>query len=178
MRAERRIIGLAAVAAAAALLSSCATTGATYRPEKVGLVREAEVRGSLEVVIEPDETHVPLGSPVRFTSRVRNVGVHPVWVPRHPVIVYMWIYPTGRRDNLLRDQPPTHHFMGTEAVMLKPGEELVRRASIDTHYFPRRGITEFSAFLAVPTNTNSELQPFAAGRYISNKFGVRITGHP
>lgn len=170
-----RLAGLA-MAVCGSLVASCASTGSLdYRPSTVGFVgHPVSEGGPLEVTVECDRTESVLGEPLPIVARIRNAGLDAVWVPREPVVVFTWMYPSGQRDNNAFRMPEDKDFTEVDARKLRPGDEMTVQVEITTQYIPTTGITEFGAVLILPRNTNSSLGPFAEGTYRSNRFGVNL----
>lgn len=170
-----RLAGIA-MAACGLFLASCASTGSLdYRPSTVGFVgHPVSEGGPLEVIVECDRTESVLGEPLPMVARIRNAGIEAVWVPREPVVVFTWMYPSGQRDNNAFRMPEDKDFTEVDARRLGPGDEITVQVQITTQYIPTTGITEFGAVLILPRNTNSALGPFAEGTYRSNRFGVNL----
>jgi len=143
-------------------------------PQTVGAVGEAEIVNGLKVAILPQDTHIVLGDNVIFDVKISNTSDTALWVPRQPFIIMVWTYPNGQRDNVLRDPPSPNHFNNTSAILLAPGESVVVRKTIKTHYFPFAGITEFHAICCAIPNTNPELHNFWKGEAVSNGYGVQV----
>ncbi len=166
--------GLAAAAVAAAFgLAGCAVP-AVYRPTDPGARYDAPHREPYRVEIAPATSRVILGEPVVFRVRVVNGAESPVWIPRDPAVVLTWIYPSGVRDNLVKDLPAAVHFGPGESLQLGPGESIERMVRVRTDAFPRPGLVEFRAVVSIPRNTNPELDPFPGGRFVSNAYGVQV----
>ena len=149
------------------LLTGCGTVQQAYKPAHLGDLSDDEIGQGLQVTLVPDKYRARIGEPVTFTMVIRNVGEQAVWIPGDPDLLLTWVYPDGRRDNLLRGMqvsPPQN------AILLKPGQEHVEHSVVTTYYFNREGIHEFRAILTA--SASGKNQPNWSGRAISNGFGV------
>lgn len=150
------------------LMTGCGTVQQAYRPDHLGDLSDDEIDQGIRVTLVPDKYRARIGEPVTFKVVIRNVGDQPVWIPGDPDVLLTWVYPDGRRDNLLRglssSTPPKN------AVLLRPGQEQVEHSVVTTYYFNRAGIHEFRAILTA--DASPKAQPGWTGRAISNGFGV------
>lgn len=162
----------------ALFVSGCGTIEKPYQPQRVGRIDSERPTGPIEVQILCAQETVVIGEPLYFTVIIRNVGDRPLWLPRNPDLLMTWIYPNGRRDNFIREQPPPQFFSAYNAVLLQPGQQMTRTIAVKTYYFPLPGITEFRAILRGTENTNPELHPFWSGRAESNGYGIRVLKKP
>ncbi|MBU0676825.1 MAG: hypothetical protein KJ626_01805 [Verrucomicrobia bacterium] len=170
----KTVLKTLAVIWAVLVAMGCSSVPNPYIPETVGVVTPGKLESGLQVRITPIEDHTPLGTPVLFRVHIRNVGENALWVPKDPTLVFLWTYPNGRRDNFVLEDPAPRHFREQEAVLLQPGHQVTLSQAIETYYFPRPGITEFSVVINVPRNTNPELDPFWHGELTSNSYGIRM----
>lgn len=163
-----------AVAGALLALAGCGTAGFTYVPAVVGPLDDQEATSTVDVRIETDSPIAVIGQPIVFRVLIRNISTRAFWLPRDPDLLFTWIYPSGQRDNFLREFREERYYSERDAVRLKPGEELVKYFTIRTWYFQRPGITEFRAVLHSSRNTNPSLLPFWNGEVQSNSFGIDV----
>ncbi len=155
-------------------LSACSTVPSRYIPSTMGPVQGGEVVDDLECRIEPERETIVIGDVLLMTVVVRNNGTRSLWFPKKPDIVVMWVYPDGKRDNMVFEVPSARFFRKDQVVELKPGQQYKTQIPIKTYYFPKPGITEFQAFCNSPSNTNPEITPFWQGRVFSNSYGVQV----
>lgn len=155
-----------------AVLTGCSTVEQTYIPQTVGSARQSNAERGLRVTLSASDEVKRLGEPLKLRVTLRNDGTQAMWVPSDPHLIMVWVYPTGRNDNMMLDPPRARHFTRHDAQLLGPGEQLSKDIQLETYYFPRPGITEFRAVLKVAGSTNPTLKPFWAGRAVSNPFGV------
>lgn len=175
MKKPGHSVGVAVLAAALAFAAAgCATTPKPYVPVTLGSLDDPETDGQLEVWISTSQEAAFIGDPIFFTVTIRNTGTRAVWVPRNPDLLMTWIYPNGRRDNMLREFSRDQHYSASEAVLLRAGQQMTKSVAVKTYYFPRTGITEFRAVLHAGRNTNSELSPFWQGELQSNAYGIMV----
>lgn len=156
------------------LILGCSTVPDPYIPSTTGPVTEPVPVQGLQLTIEPIRESFAFRQPVTFRVILENVGDQAFWVPRNPHILFFWIYPSGLRDHYIRERPGPRYFRPSEVILLEPGFRLVYQEHIDTHYFPRRGIMEFRAHYIATPNLNEEIEPYWAGRLISNNYGVEL----
>ena len=149
------------------LMSGCGTVQQAYKPDHLGDLSDQEVEEGIRVTLVPDKYRARIGEPVSFKVVIRNVGEKAVWIPGDPDLLLTWVYPDGRRDNLIRGMQTVPH---RNAVLLKPGEERVENSVVTTYYFNRSGIHEFRAILTA--DASSKQTAGWSGRAISNGFGV------
>lgn len=161
-------------AALAFAAAGCATAPKTYVPVTVGSLDDPETDGQLEVWISTSQESAFIGDPIFFTVTIRNAGTRAVWVPRNPDLLMTWIYPNGRRDNMLREFSRDQHYSTSEAVLLRAGQQMTKSVAVKTYYFPKTGITEFRAVLHAGRNTNPDLSPFWQGELQSNAYGIMV----
>ncbi len=153
-----------------ALLTGCGTVQQAYKPQQLGNLADNRTEMGIEILLRPDRERARIGDPLTFVVVIRNIGTEPVLFPRDPDLLMTWVYPDGKRDNLIRGAR-----QGTpEMIVLQPGQEHVAHSVVTTYYFDRGGIHEFRAIVYGETerlamnNTLSSWQ----GRAISNGFGV------
>lgn len=152
----------------------CAGFEGARRPTEVGITRQAVEHAGLQVEITPARERIARGESLFFRVRARNVSDQRLHLPRDPELIFTWIYPSGRRDCFVGDFPVERHYQSAELVVLEPGESLELSKSIETHYFPKKGITEFKAIFYVPQNSNRSLNPVWTGRSLSNSYGILL----
>ncbi len=174
LNAIRHLIACGLYGASAWLLIGCSTVPDPYLPSETGPVNDPTPVQGLQLTIEPIHESFPFRQPVTFRVILENVGDQAFWVPRNPHILFYWIYPTGLRDHYIRERPGPRHFRPSDVILLEPGFRLVYQERIDTHYFPRPGIMEFRAHYIAVSNLNSAIEPYWAGRLVSNNYGVII----
>lgn len=153
---------------AASLLAGCGTVHEAYKPTQLGNLADNRNDSTIEVTLRPDKYRARIGDPVTFTVVIRNIGTEPILFPSDPDLLLTWVYPDGKRDNLIRDQRQG----APEMTVLKPGEEHVAHSVVTTYYFDHGGIHEFRAVVygeQVAMNTG---RPAWQGRAVSNGFGV------
>ena len=156
------------------LLGGCVAPPAKYVPQTIGSSDTGDVIDGLEVVIKAASDRVILGKPVHFDITITNSGHNSIWIPKDPHLIFVWVYPNGRRDNVVQELPPRRHYNNKSAILLGPGKTFSKNFTIRTHYFPKSGITEFRAIMQSPENTNPRLAPFWQGRALSNAYGVLV----
>ncbi len=155
-------------------LSGCASLPHAYRPRTVGALPGEPGCDGLALRLISQESTVALGEPVAFQVVLRNTSEHNYWIPKRPLQIFFWTYPSGRHDCFVLDREPARFFQPSECVLLAPGKELRMPSVLDTSYFRHAGITEFCVELDIPRNTNPALAPFWSGRALSNGFGVQF----
>lgn len=158
----------------ACILTGCGTIETAYIPNQMGLIENHHHQSGIKLTILPNAKVIAKGEPISFRILVENTADTPILVPKDPKIVFLWVYPNGRRDNLLVETTSKKHFQPRELVQLNPGSKMIVRERIETYYFPKYGITEFRAILAIPENSNPRLQNVAKGRIPSNRYGVLV----
>jgi hypothetical protein len=151
----------------AALLSGCGTVRQAYKPEHLGNMADSRGMDGIEVVLSPDKYRARIGDPVTFRIAIRNVGTAPVLFPADPDLLVTWVYPDGKRDNLIRGEKTT----ASKWLTLNPGEEHIAHSVVTTYYFDRGGIHEFRAIVSGDVAMNTS-RPSWQGRAVSNGFGV------
>lgn len=153
--------------ASALLLAGCGTVKEAYKPDHLGSLADNESNSGIEVTLSPDKYRARIGDPVTFQVVIRNVGDTPVWFPADPDLLLTWVYPDGKRDNLIRGD---RREAVAGAVLLSPGQERVEHSVVTTYYFDRGGIHEFRAI--VTADAGAAGKPTWHGRAVSNGFGV------
>lgn len=156
------------------VLAGCSTVSDLYIPQTVGPADGSEPYNGLEVTISPSRDRITIGEPIHFNVYLKNVSSQAFWVPREPDIIFMWIYPNGKRDSFVVECRDNVFYGSDQAVLLKPGQSLRTETVIRTYYFARHGITEFQAICNAGRNTNPALQPSWHGKVLSNTYGVRV----
>ena len=168
-----KVIGLILVCGSA-LLTACSTVPDPYIPSRVGAFHAEQSKNDLAVEIQLEQSRALLGDPLSFKVMIKNTGSRAYWIPKRPNLLFYWIYPNGIRDNYVIEFPKEKYYSSSEAVLLKPGEQMVVIERIETFYFPKDGITEFKAMFQSAHNTNAQLTPFWQGTIFSNNFGVML----
>lgn len=159
---------------AMAMLSGCGTVQEVYKPTQLGNLADNRNDRDIEITLRPDKAQARIGDPITFTVSIRNVGTQPVLMPNDPDLLMMWIYPDGKRDNLIRSERRGR----AEWSVLKPGEERIAHSVITTYYFDHSGIHEFRAILSgVNEIAMNSTRPAWQGRAVSNGFGVLFEGN-
>ncbi len=126
----------------------------------------------LEVTLRPDKYRAVIGEPVSFDIAIRNAGTQPIAIPADPDLLLTWVYPDGRRDNLIQAERSKSE---QEWLVLKPGQQHVAHSVVTTYYFDRTGIHEFRAIVSAGASTPAKHQQLTwTGRAISNGFGVQF----
>jgi hypothetical protein len=156
------------------MAAGCSTVPDPYIPTKVGSFDARPGVNDLVVEIDTDRNLQPLGAPLTFVVTIRNTGSQAYWIPRKPLLLFYWIYPTGQRDNYVIDFPPERYYAKDEVFLLAPGQTYSVLEHIETYYFPKPGITEFKVMFYSANNTNREWTPFWHGKIFSNNYGVRL----
>lgn len=139
----------------------------------IGALEPAVSMLPLAVGLGSPQMKVRRGEPILFEVQVQNASDEPVWLPKDLVIVLVWTYPTGQRDNTMMPMTTQVSWGPDKLLQLQRGEKIVRQVSVSTRYFPRLGVSKFQAIVQVPSNTLTPALP--AGRYASNRFGVFVT---
>jgi len=155
-------------------MMGCASMPSEYRPNTVGSLEDADLNNEIEVSISTRENTAYIGRPIVFNVSIKNIGTHPLWIPRNPDLLFTWIYSNGRHDNFLREFEPERYYSKHDSVLLRPGQQMIKSVTIKTYYFLRPGITEFRAVLHASRNTNPKLAPFWHGKIESNAYGVLV----
>lgn len=171
MKRSTKYIGIAGAAIIAAISSGCASMEQAYIPSQIGNLSDNSAIDGLEMTIAPDKSTARIGDVITFSIILKNVSGRSVIIPTDPEILLTWVYPDGKRDNIIRgygDNGTQHH--GT--VVLAPGSSRVYRSAVTTYYFDRKGITEFRARANVALDTASALAGVWQGDIASNGYGV------
>ena len=160
-----------AVAGLACLAAGCGTVEQPYIPSQMGTLNDGEVIRNLEVTITPDKYQAKIGDPLTFSVTIKNQGTQPVLIHKNPDIIMTWVYPDGKRDNIIRGDDTTPS--GNATILLQPGEQRVTRSIIATYYFDRSGITEFRALVGIKgaSDKNAKWEEQIA----SNGYGVMLS---
>lgn len=164
MNMAKKITALVAVA----LLSGCASfePPVVYHPQQAGNLADGDLGAAVSVVLKADQESIHRGDLLGLSIAIRNVGKTAITLPRNPDTLLTWVYPDGRRDNIIKDAADV---AGTELTKLEPGQELVQRSVIKTYYFKHSGITEFRAIVSAAGPANCW-----TGRVASNGFGIMV----
>lgn len=153
--------------------ASCATNDPSSHPHRVGEVAPSPVRNGLALRLSHvDGPSFSLGGPVRFEVEMQNTSDRSIRVPQEPIVTLVWVYPSGRRDNTMRQELGRVFMDETNIRRLGPGESLQVSVEVSTRYFEGTGIMEFAAILTIPP-TSAPLPGVAvSGRYVSNRIGL------
>jgi len=166
MKAITYIVALST--ATVTLLSGCGTVKEAYKPAHLGNLADNDSDSGIQVTLSPDKYRARIGDPVTFQVVIRNVGDQAVWFPADPDLLLTWVYPDGKRDNLIRGDKASGK---ADMVLLAPGQERVEHSVVTTYYFDHGGIHEFRAIVtadALPAARQAQW----TGRIVSNGFGV------
>lgn len=160
---------------AAGFLVGCGTVQQAYKPQQLGNLADNRNDSNIEVSLRPDKSMARIGEPITFTIEIRNIGSEPILFPSDPDLLMTWVYPDGKRDNLIRDK----RRGGPEMRMLRPGETYIAHSVVTTYYFDHAGIHEFRAVVYGERDLalNSRARPAWDGRAVSNGFGLLFEGH-
>lgn len=159
---------MAMAMAAVACLTGCGTIQEAYKPDHLGNLADDQTDSGIQITLSPDKYRARIGDPVTFRIAIRNVGTENVWIPSDPDLLLTWVYPDGKRDNLIRGDRPA---ASPGLVMLAPGQEHIAHSVVTTYYFDRGGIHEFRAIVTADAETATQ-QAAWRGRAVSNGFGV------
>lgn len=159
---------------AVALFTGCASLEKPYIPAKMGNLNDSLADGGIQVILTPDQYNAHIGDLLSFSIILKNVSAEPIWIPKEPDLLLTWVYPDGKRDNLIRDDVPPVEYTKANSTLLQPGDEKVYRSAITTYYFNREGITEFRALVSANHPVRDDLAPYWAGTGESNGFGVLL----
>jgi hypothetical protein len=164
MNVAKKILFLAG----ASFLAACSSVmPVVYVPQQSGTLNDSSVSGNISVTLKPDQADIRRGEPLGFSVTMQNVSLQTILLPRQPDVVLTWIYPDGKRDNLIRDTDSLQ--ANPEFVKLAPGAQIVSRLSIKTSSFHRAGIFEFRAIVSAAGADKTW-----AGCAVSNGFGVMV----
>lgn len=155
-------------AACLAVFAGCGTVHEAYKPDHLGNLADNETNSGIEVTLSPDKYRARIGDPVTFQVVIRNVGDTALWFPADPDLLLTWVYPDGKRDNLIRGD--RREAVAGE-VLLSPGQERIEHSVVTTYYFDRGGIHEFRAIVTADAGPVGK-KPTWHGRAVSNGFGV------
>ena len=158
----------------AALLTGCATVDKAYIPSKMGNLEDSQASGGIRMSLVPDHYQAKIGDLLTFSIVLKNVSDAPIWIPKQPDFLLTWVYPDGKRDNIIRNPETNQTYTKANAILLQPGQEKTYRSVITTYYFNRAGITEFRALVSVDKPASKELSPFWNGYAESNGYGVYL----
>ena len=170
----KNIIQLIILISASYIFIGCASLPNSYIPETAGPVNESEVYDGLQATLLSDYVAIAKGESINFDIELKNTTEQGIWIPEKPEIMMSWVYPNGRRDNVLIEFNETRFYSKDELVYLKPQEATVVTVPIKTYYFPRTGITEFQVWCNISKNTNPALPRVWHGQLASNAYGVDI----
>lgn len=163
-----KFITIGGAVAALALVTGCGTVRQVYKPTHLGNLADHRGDSGIEIMLKPDKYRAHIGDPLTFTVAIRNISQEPIYLPAEPEVMMTWVYPDGKRDNLIRAKRE-----GAQPLqILEPGQERIAHSVITTYYFDRGGIHEFRAILfgdRLAMNTGGA--PWQ-GRAVSNGFGV------
>ena len=158
----------------AALLTGCATVEDKYIPAKMGNLEDSQASGGIRISLVPDHFKAKIGDLLTFSIVLKNESEEPIWIPKQPDFLLTWVYPDGKRDNVIRNPETNKMYTKVNAILLQPGQEKVYRSAVTTYYFNREGITEFRALVSVDKPASKELKPFWNGYAESNGYGVYL----
>ena len=154
-------------------MAGCSTTPSSREADApVGQLDNVETSGPIKVTLRSNEFRARRGEPIRFEVQIENIAHEPIWLPKEPAIVLVWIYPNGRKDNTMTPISDRVSSGLDKVQQLRPGEQIVRQMTVSTRYFPQEGVSKFQAIVQVPTNMVEPALP--AGRFASNRFGVFV----
>lgn len=170
----KRIVQTALIGAAGICLSGCGTVHEAYKPEHLGNLADNASGSGIEITLNPDKYRARIGDPLTFEIVIRNVGDQPVLFPADADLLLTWVYPDGKRDNLIRGD---RKLPASEGTLLAPGQEKVEHSVVTTYYFDRGGIHEFRAILTADASASTGPRGAWRGRAISNGFGVFFEEH-
>ncbi len=154
-------------------LTGCGTVREPYIPKRLGSLHDQKADQGIRLTLSPDKYRARIGEPVTFTVLIENTRGRPALLPADPGLLLAWIYPDGRRDNMVRSQEPVPR---QEPLLLNPGEQRVARLVVPTYYFNFDGIYEFRAILrGQPLPVESDA--VWTGRALSNGYGIYFD-HP
>ncbi len=156
------------IVVAGAMLTGCGSVRQAYKPNQLGNLADHRDASGIEVTLSPDKYRARIGDPVTFKVTIRNVGTDPILFPADPDLLLTWVYPDGKRDNLVRGDRKS----APKYFVLAPGEEHVAHSVVTTYYFDRGGIHEFRAIVRGDQLAMNTERPAWQGRAVSNGFGV------
>lgn len=149
-------------------LVGCGTVQQAYKPAHLGNLADQRAESGIEVTISPDKYRARIGEPVAFKIIIRNVSSDSILFPADPDLLLTWVYPDGRRDNLIRgDRKSAESF-----ILLAPGEEHIAYSVVTTYYFDRGGIHEFRAIVRGEALAMKKDRSSWQGRAVSNGYGL------
>src|SRR5438046_1085080 len=93
-----RSIVLVAVAA----LTGCATVEKPYIPAKLGNLEDDQAYDGIRMQLMPDHFQAKIGELLTFSIILKNVSSQPIWIPKDPDFLLTWVYPDGKRDNIVK----------------------------------------------------------------------------
>lgn len=154
-------------------LVGCGSVSQAYKPNQLGNLADNRDGSGIEVNLSPDKYRARIGDPVTFKVTIRNIGSETILFPADPDMLLTWVYPDGKRDNLIRGERRTAPKM----LALAPGDEHVAHSVVTTYYFDRGGIHEFRAIVSGEQLVMNADRPTWQGRAVSNGFGVLFEGN-
>ena len=152
----------------ALIFSGCGTVREAYIPDHLGNMSDFRNDQGIKITLIPDKYRAQIGDKLIFKTVIQNVGQDPVVIPSDPDLLLTWVYPDGRRDNLVRDEEGARPH---DQLVLEPGQKHVVESVVATYYFDRIGIHEFRAVL-YGRNALARNETAWTGRAISNGFGI------
>jgi hypothetical protein len=155
------------------LLAGCGSVSQAYKPTQLGNLADNRDGSGIEVTLSPDKYRARIGDPVTFTVVIRNIGAEPVLFPSDPDLLVTWVYPDGKRDNLIRGE----RKKAPKMLLLSPGDEHIAHSVVTTYYFDRSGIHEFRAIVSGEQLAMNTERHAWQGRAVSNGFGVLFEGN-
>lgn len=167
MNRVRYTLLVALILAAAGCSTIHPTAQNDYYPTRPGNLADGETSGDISVALNASNDHVQRGGDLLLSVAIRNIGPNPVIFTQEPDTRLVWIYPDGKRDNMIG---PIAEVGDLAGARLEPGQEIVRQSVVKTYYFNRKGITEFRAIVSAAGASEKGW----TGRAISNGLGVRI----
>ena len=109
----------------AALLTGCATVEDKYIPAKMGNLEDSQASGGIRMSLVPDHYQAKIGDLLTFSIVLKNVSEEPIWIPKHPDFRLTWVYPDGKRDNVIRNEETNRTYTKANAILLHPGQEKI-----------------------------------------------------
>ncbi|HMP75619.1 MAG TPA: hypothetical protein PKE12_04910 [Kiritimatiellia bacterium] len=169
----KKLLKGCSVVALGGLLVGCGSVSHAYKPSQLGNLADHRGASGIEVNLSPDKYRARIGDPVTFKVTIRNVGTDPILFPADPDLLLTWVYPDGKRDNLIRGE----RRGAAKMLTLAPGDEHVAHSVVTTYYFDRGGIHEFRAIVYGEQLAMNTERPAWQGRAVSNGFGVLFEGN-
>ena len=164
---------VASILGTALLAGGCASLQEAYRPQQAGNLEDGNRTGSAQVTLSTPSAKLKLGQPVHFAVHIRNIGPRSIVIPGESDIELDWIYPDGRRDMTLGDETADKY---ANSMVLKPGQEVVYKAVLETDYFRKPGVTEFHAVVEAREvdHVGTVLAKVNGVRAVSNGYGIAM----